>query len=61
MTMILMVASVSPIFQHILPTGVEDAISSGFRILRRFSVSVREFTWHLKVLERLDTARRLSC
>lgn len=59
MAMILIVATVSPLFQDILPIDVEESIASGVRNLRRFSMSVREFSWHLEVLERLDAARRV--
>lgn len=59
MAIILIVATVSPLFQDILPIDVEESIASGVRNLRRFSMSVREFSWHLEVLERLDTARRV--
>lgn len=59
MTMILMVATISPLFRDILPIDVEESIASGVRNMRRFSMSVQEFTWHIDVLERLDTARRL--
>lgn len=59
MTMILIVATVSPLFQDVLPIDVEESIASGVRNLKRFSMSVREFAWHLEVLERLDTSRRI--
>jgi hypothetical protein len=60
MTMILMVATISPLFRDILPIDVEDSILSGLRSLGRFSKSVHEFAWHIDVLERLDAARRLQ-
>jgi hypothetical protein len=58
MTMILMVATVSPLFQGNLPFDVEESITAGTRNLKRFSRSVEEFSWHLHVLERLDTSRK---
>jgi hypothetical protein len=58
MTIILMVATIFPIFRNLLPDDVEDAILGGKRNLSRFSQSVAEFSWHIEILERLDVARR---
>lgn len=58
MTIILMVATVSPLFRDILPADIEDSIYLGVQNLRRFNVSVEEFRWHLGVLEHLELARR---
>lgn len=58
MTIILMVATVSPLFVDIIPADIEESIYLGVQNLRRFSVSVEEFHWHLQVLEYLELARR---
>lgn len=58
MTIILMVATVSPLFSEILPIDIEESIFLGMRNLRRFGASVSEFSWHLQVLERIETARK---
>ena len=58
MTIILMVATVSPLFADMLPHDVEEAILIGVQNLRRFKNSVKEFTWHLEVLEHMERARR---
>lgn len=58
MTIILMVATVSPLYASILPAGIEESIYLGVQNLRRFSISVEEFEWHLEVLDLLETARR---
>ncbi|KAL5586958.1 hypothetical protein FOVSG1_012094 [Fusarium oxysporum f. sp. vasinfectum] len=58
MTIILMVATIFPIFKDLLPDDVEDVILGGKMNLARFSQSVAEFSWHIEILERLDVARR---
>ncbi|KAF5702840.1 oleate-activated transcription factor 1 [Fusarium mundagurra] len=58
MTIILMVATIFPIFKDLLPGDVEDVILAGKRNLARFSQSVAEFSWHIEILERLDVARQ---
>jgi hypothetical protein len=58
MTIILMVATIFPIFKDLLPQDVEDAIQAGKRNLARFGQSVAEFSWHIEILERIDVARR---
>lgn len=58
MTMILMVATVSPLFADMLPHDTEEAILIGVQNLRRFRNSVKEFEWHLEVLECMESARR---
>lgn len=58
MTIILMVATIFPIFKDLVPDDVEDVILGGKRNLARFSQSVAEFSWHIEILERLDVARR---
>lgn len=58
MTIILMVATISPLFDGILPLDTEESIILGVRNLKRFHTSVREFSWHLLVLERLEGARQ---
>lgn len=57
MVMILMVATICPVFEDILPLHIEDGILQGVSNLDRFSKSVHEFAWHLKVLEHLNNAR----
>jgi hypothetical protein len=52
------VATIYPIFRHVLPDQIEDVISTGKRNLHRFSLSIGEFEWHLVVLEKLDAACR---
>lgn len=56
MVMILRVASVCPPLQTAMPDEAEAVISTGKRNLRRFSGSVREFRWHMEVLDKLDVA-----
>ncbi|KAF4448693.1 oleate-activated transcription factor 1 [Fusarium austroafricanum] len=58
MTIILMVATMFPVFRNLLPEDVEEGILTGKRNIVRFSQSVTEFAWHIAVLERLDVARR---
>ncbi|KAI1631204.1 hypothetical protein F4809DRAFT_646656 [Biscogniauxia mediterranea] len=57
MVIVLRVCTVVPVFAPILPQDVEEAIFLGKRNLQRFSASIREFQWHLRVLEQLDAAR----
>jgi hypothetical protein len=57
MTIILMVATIFPIFCDLLPEDVEEVIMTGKRNLVRFSQSVGEFKWHIAILEHLDVAR----
>ncbi|KAF3349350.1 Dihydroxy-acid dehydratase [Verticillium dahliae VDG2] len=58
MVIILRVATMCPVFCDILPAEIERAIVVGGRNLRRFSGSVREFEWHLGVLEKLEESCR---
>ena len=58
MVAILMVSTVCVPFCDVLPADIEEAIFLGIRNLKRFGVSVKEFEWHLDVLERLDIARK---
>lgn len=58
MITILMVSTITPAMSSIVPHDVEESIITGVHNLRRFSNSVREFSWHLKILERLDIARK---
>lgn len=57
MVIILRVATVCSAFREILLDDIEEAIFLGKRNLQRFSISVREFEWHLRILEKLDAAR----
>ncbi|KAI0593205.1 hypothetical protein F4775DRAFT_586993 [Biscogniauxia sp. FL1348] len=57
MVIILRVCTLVPVFAPILPQDIEEAIFLGKRNLQRFSASIREFQWHLRVLEQLDAAR----
>ncbi|KAF6802046.1 C6 finger domain-containing protein, partial [Colletotrichum sojae] len=56
MVIILRVATMCPVFRDILPADIEQAMFGGTRNLRRFSISVKEFEWHLGVLERLEAS-----
>ncbi|KAF6811084.1 C6 finger domain-containing protein [Colletotrichum musicola] len=56
MVIILRVATMCPVFRDILPADIEKAMFVGTRNLRRFSISVKEFEWHLGVLERLEAS-----
>jgi hypothetical protein len=56
MVIILRVATTCAVFNNILLADTEDVIAIGKRNLRRFSVSIPEFRWHLDVLEALDKA-----
>ncbi|KAG9256282.1 uncharacterized protein F5Z01DRAFT_649773 [Emericellopsis atlantica] len=58
MTLILMIATVSRPFASVLPADIEESIVLGVRDLKRFSLSVPEFAWHLQVLEKIEVARR---
>lgn len=60
MVLILMIATICPSFQSILPHDIEDVIAAGQQNLRPFSCSIEEFEWHIARLDRLDRARRLS-
>ncbi|KAI1484539.1 hypothetical protein F5X96DRAFT_435421 [Biscogniauxia mediterranea] len=60
MVIVLRVCTVVPVFAPILPQDVEEAIFLGKRNLQRFSASIREFQWHLRVLEQLDDAARAA-
>lgn len=55
---ILRVATLYPVFRHVLPADAERAIWTGKRNLQRFGVSVAEFAWHIDLLERIDAACR---
>ncbi|KAL0936764.1 C6 finger domain-containing protein [Colletotrichum truncatum] len=56
MVMILRVATMCQVFQDVLPGDIEHAIFVGRRNLRRFNISVKEFEWHLKVLEQMEAS-----
>jgi hypothetical protein len=58
MTIILMISTILPTLRGLLPDGVEEGITTGKTNLLRFSQSVTQFEWHIKVLENLDIARR---
>ncbi|KAG7134632.1 hypothetical protein HYQ45_007439 [Verticillium longisporum] len=58
MVIILRVATMCRVFCDILPAEIERAIVVGGRNLRRFSGSVKEFAWHLGVLEKLEESCR---
>jgi len=55
---ILMIATMCPSFQSILPYDIENIIAAGQANLRRFSRSVKEFEWHTVELDKLDQACR---
>lgn len=57
MVIILRVATICSAFREILLDDIEEAIFIGKRNLQRFGISVREFEWHLRILEQLDAAR----
>ncbi|KAH7411086.1 hypothetical protein BKA64DRAFT_373122 [Cadophora sp. MPI-SDFR-AT-0126] len=59
MVIILMIATISPQFQQIIPADIDEVIISGQQNLKRFSLSVTEFEWHLQKLEELDRARKV--
>ncbi|KXH26607.1 hypothetical protein CSIM01_02908 [Colletotrichum simmondsii] len=61
MVTILRVATMCPVFKEILPEDIEGAMFVGTRNLRRFSISVKEFEWHLSVLERLAASCKGHC
>jgi hypothetical protein len=50
---IVRVATICPHLASIIPDNIEDVIETGMRNLRRFSGSIREFSWHLEFLEQL--------
>ena len=58
MTIILMISTILPVLHELLPGDVEEGIVTGKRNLLRFSQSVIQFEWHIKVLENLDVARQ---
>ncbi|GKU06443.1 oleate-activated transcription factor 1 [Fusarium langsethiae] len=58
MTIILMISTLLPVLHDLLPIDVEEGIVAGRRNLLRFSQSVTQFEWHLKVLENLEIARQ---
>jgi hypothetical protein len=47
------VATICPHFTSIIPDNIEEVIATGMRNLRRFSVSIKEFRWHLGFLEEM--------
>lgn len=58
MGIILMITTSSPQFQEVIPADIEEVIIAGQQNLKRFSLSVREFEWHLRELAKLDRARK---
>ena len=58
MVIILMITTSSPQFQEVIPADIEEVIIAGQQNLKRFSMSVREFEWHLRELAKLDRARK---
>ena len=58
MVIILMITTSSPQFQKVIPADIEEVIIAGQQNLKRFSMSVREFEWHLQELAKLDRARK---
>lgn len=58
MVIILMISTTSIQFQQIMPSDIEDVITMGKQNLQRFSLSVTEFEWHLKELQKLDYFRK---
>lgn len=54
MVIILRVATICSAFREILPDDIEEAIFLGRRNLQRFRLSIREFEWHLGILDKLD-------
>ncbi|KAH7166562.1 hypothetical protein EDB81DRAFT_782439 [Dactylonectria macrodidyma] len=58
MTLILMVSSICSIFRDILPASLETSIDLGQQILARFSRNIKEFKWHLSILQRVDVVRK---
>jgi hypothetical protein len=59
MVVILMIATICPSFQSILPHDIEETVSAGQQTLRSFSCTVKGFSWHIIELEKLDRARRI--
>ena len=53
-----MITTSSPQFQEVIPADIEEVIIAGQQNLKRFSMSVREFEWHLRELAKLDRARK---
>lgn len=58
MVIILMISAACPSFRPILPADLEEAIATGQQNMLRFSMSIKEFDWHIKELRNLDVARR---
>ncbi|KAK0120787.1 hypothetical protein ONS96_010989 [Cadophora gregata f. sp. sojae] len=58
MVIILMITTSSPQFQQVIPADIEEVIIAGQQNLKRFSLSVKEFEWHLQELQKLDRARK---
>ncbi len=56
MTIILRISTICPAFREIMLPDIEETIFLGKRNLGRFCMSVKEFEWHLEVLQRLDAA-----
>ncbi|OAQ69169.1 C6 finger domain-containing protein [Pochonia chlamydosporia 170] len=54
--LILKVVGMHEAFRDVLPQGVEEAIAMGKRNLLRFSLSIREFEWHLQLLAQLEAS-----
>lgn len=54
--LILKVVGMHEAFRDVLPQGVEEAIAMGKRNLQRFSLSIREFEWHLQLLAQLEAS-----
>lgn len=59
MTIILMISTILPVLHGLVPGDVEEGIVTGKRNILRFSQSVTQFEWHIKVLENLDKARQV--
>ncbi|KAH6616811.1 hypothetical protein C7974DRAFT_52714 [Boeremia exigua] len=58
MIIILRIATLCQLFRDLLSDDVEHVIFVGKRNLRRFARSVKDFQWHLEVLDKLDAACR---
>ena len=59
MVNVLIIATIYPSFQSILPHEVENIIAAAHANVQRFSFSVKQSEWHIVELGRLDQARRL--
>lgn len=55
-----MIATATPEFQNILPEDIETVICMGQQNIRRYSVNVKEFEWHIRELEKINSGRRLG-